>query len=105
MLAWILCCYGLVLVITSSTMTLGFRKWAAERSEFWGHGLECPMCVGFWAGFLTGSIGLRIVQLPAFTVSGVALGDVAAVVLNGFASSAACWVMHVVLARLGAEDL
>lgn len=105
LIVWTLFCYGLTLVVTSSKLTLGFRDWVADRSAFLGFGLNCPMCVGFWSGALAYILGLRIAAAPHFTIYRLDLQHVIGTIVSGFASSALCWIAHVVLARLGAEDL
>lgn len=106
-LVWALCCYGITLVINSSKLTLGLRQWVMERSEFFGYGLECPMCVGFWVGVvLSLAAHLRIAPVGSVALDAIPGGHATLeAVLNGFASSAVCWAIHVVLARLGAEEL
>ena len=54
------------------------------------------MCVGFWVG-----AGLTLLGLGPFVTHPL----VVRAALNGFTASAVCWILHVILARLGAEDL
>lgn len=94
MLAWALVTYGITLVITGSKVAAPLRR-LFSFSETLSHFLTCPMCVGFWVG----------VALTAFGLGPLSGSLPVAAILNGFASSALCWSAHVVLARLGAEDL
>lgn len=105
LIVWALFCYGLTLVVTSSKLTLNLRDWVTDRSAFLGFGLNCPMCVGFWSGALAYVLGLRILAAPHLAAHGLDLQHVIGTIISGFASSALCWIAHVVLARLGAEDL
>lgn len=93
---WMLLCYGMTLIITGARITAGVRRLVASWSATLGHGIACPMCVGFWVG-----AGLTLLGLGPFVEHHATVRAV----LNGFTASAVCWIAHVVLARLGAETL
>jgi hypothetical protein len=92
-LAWALVTYGITLVITGSKIAEPLRR-LFRFSETASHFLTCPMCVGWWTGFALDFAGLGPLHGSPWTLP-----------LNAFAASALCWTVHVVLARLGAEDL
>jgi hypothetical protein len=96
MIAWALITFGITLVVTGSSLFKPFR--ASLRPGFFQKLLSCPMCFGWWTG-----AGLELVMRfgPApepWPLWMAALAD-------GFASSAVCWTWHVVLVRLGADEL
>lgn len=93
---WMLLCYGMTLIITGARITAGLRRLVTSWSTTLGHGIACPMCVGFWVG-----AGLTLLGLGPLVEHHVAVRAA----LNGFAASAVCWIAHVVLVRLGAEAL
>ena len=45
---WLLATAGATLILTRGEIFAGLR--ARVPAGFWRHGVECPMCVGFWAG-------------------------------------------------------
>lgn len=90
LIAWMLSCYGATLVVTSGKIFASARRRITQVSPFLGIGIHCSMCVGFWVG---------VVMSKPFGA------NVGARIESGLASSAVCWIAHVVLARLGAEDL
>jgi hypothetical protein len=94
MIAWLLVTYGITLVITGSKIAEPFRKLMAKHVSCYF--FSCPMCVGFWVGL---ALTFTSISSP---VSG---HSIVAALGNAFASSAACWSIHVVLAKLGAEEL
>lgn len=95
-LVWALCCYGVTLIITGSHLLSGARRAISEQSRALGKLVTCPMCTGFWVGALLALVPYSVVATGSHVLD---------VVLSGAASSAVCFIAHVVLARLGAEDL
>jgi hypothetical protein len=85
---WLLVTYGITLVITGSKIARPVRNVFPAL-------LACPMCTGWWVGLGLSLLGLGVVDGPWWAVH----------FENAFASSGACWTMHVVLAKLGAEEL
>lgn len=93
LLGWALAVYGVTLIVTGSYLLSGVRRSIASRSAALGKLVSCPMCTGFWVG--------AIVPLHVVASGSPALD----VLLTGAASSATCFAAHVVLARLGAEEM
>lgn len=102
LLSWALAVYGFVLIVTGSKVCEPLRRLGKRLHPTLGYFLGCPMCMGFWTGAAASLAGL-----PLFIrCDGVGAGAAAATLLaNGCAGSAICWVLHVVLAKLGAEEL
>lgn len=46
--------YGLTTIITQSKIFEPIREIAYAINDWFGEFMECPMCVGFWAGFVGG---------------------------------------------------
>lgn len=91
---WALAVFGFTTIVTQSSLLAWVRRLfrRATRSRF----LECPMCVGFWAGVLSSILGWTPVALPS---------SVMTTLVAGFASSGICWIGYVVLVHLGCKDL
>lgn len=101
LLSWALAVYGFVLIVTGSKICEPLRRLGARIHPTLGYFLGCPMCMGFWTGAAASLAGL-----PLFIRWDVApAAGLAALVANGCAGSAVCWSFHVVLAKLGAEEL
>ena len=106
-LAWWLVVYGTTLVITVSKITAPLRWLVATVCQliggtrfgaFGAKAIACSMCVGWW-------IGLAVWRALPGLCPVVGGRELVVALANAFASSAACWITHVVLARLGAEAL
>ena len=92
LIAWWLVTNGLTIIITTSAIMEPLRR--LLRTKF----IQCSMCMGFWVG-----IALAW-AIPTYCP--IQIGSPLLICLaNAFASSAACWMTHVVLVRLGAENL
>lgn len=98
--SWILVVYGVTLVFTGSKIAAPLRRLFTRLIPKSCYFVQCPMCVGFWVGLGLGLLEPRIGPLAALGWPrwGQGLGE-------AFAASATCWVAHVALAKLGAEDL
>jgi hypothetical protein len=96
--SWTFFVYGATLILSGSLILKGLRTWIAARSYWLGKLIHCPMCVGFWVGLLSWFLlpELCPIQNHFWVLAALA---------NGFSGSAVCWVIHVVLTKLGAEDL
>ena len=88
---WVLIVYGVTLVITGSRIMAPLRRLSCK---YLGGLLACSMCVGWWAG-----LGANLLGLP---LTGLGWRHALA---DAFAGSTCCWAAHVVLRRLGAEEL
>jgi len=99
LLAWCLVTYGITLVLTGSKIIEPLRRrfdLVFPKSHF----AHCPMCIGWWVGFGLGLLLPRLgplapLELPRWEQ---ALGE-------AFAASGVCWGIHVVLVKLGSEEL
>ena len=52
LLFFILSSCGITFIITHSSIFEPIREFVERRSNFFGELLSCPMCSGFWVGFL-----------------------------------------------------
>lgn len=95
-ITFLLVCYGFTTIVTSSKLFRPLREWLARRSPALGNWIRCPMCLGLWVG-----AGWAVLGLWPRTGLPVGLEHLAA----GCASSGFCWVVHVVLHRLGEDEL
>lgn len=110
-LLWALAAAGVTIIVTQSSLFLPLRTFL-KRWEYPGKLIKCPMCFGFWTGVLLSLVGLSLVRIST-AVAGVsvpaALGPWTlaptwpwwlAAWVDGAASSALCWITHVVLSFL-----
>jgi hypothetical protein len=96
-IAWWLVTYGVTLAITGSKIGAPLRRLVAFYfGDSGGKFMGCPMCIGWWIGLIL----TPLIPSPVVTDS-----IWFTVIANAFASSAACWITHVVLVRLGSADL
>ena len=97
MILWLFLTYGITLVITGSKIFRIFREWDATGL------LKCPMCTGWWVGLALSlySLGPASGQVWHTEMPQILLTMLA----NAFSASAWCWIVHVVLVRLGADKL
>lgn len=99
-LLFLLACYGLALALTQLHVGIPYR-WAGEKI-----GLKilvhCPACTAFW-------IGLALSYLwcsPALSISGATdWHRHAAHAVDGLAACGFSWIVHVVLVKLGQNNL
>lgn len=96
---WVLAAYGLTLTITGSKICEPLRR-LLQRPDWLKTLVHCPMCMGFWVGVLMAFV--RIELFPPLAEVG---GRVSHAIVHGFCSMASCWIIHVLLVRLGSEDL
>jgi hypothetical protein len=114
LLLWMLAVYGLADVIAKARIGAPLRRlFPVSRPDRPGvdgqvvtfaHLIRCPKCVGWWvAGALT------FLHLgPAESLQALGGSITSALLragLNAFAGAAWCWMLHVVLCKLGAEEL
>ena len=92
MVLWLFLTYGITLVVTGSSIFRPIRQYDPSGL------LKCPMCTGWWVGFVLSFL----LHLGPAQNMGAALPEWLA---NAFCASAWCWVVHVVLVRLGADKL
>jgi hypothetical protein len=99
LIVWMLVVHGLTQIVTCSKAVSPLRRLVTWIDPSWlGHGIRCPMCVGFWCGFalhVSGLLSLACVPNQRW------LGAV----LAGCVSSAWCYFAHVVQVRLGSKEL
>lgn len=96
LLVFLIACHGLVQIVTGGKIFHGLREWLARRSAFLGYWIKCPMCFGVPAGAGLAAAGLWQPVTGSWPL------DVFAAAMTG---SAICWTMHVVLHKLGADEL
>lgn len=97
MLLWLFLTYGITLVVTGSKIFRPIRE--SDPSGL----LRCTMCTGWWVGFLLSiySLGPASGYVWHTTMPQLLL----TMLFNAFSASGWCWVVHVILVRLGAERL
>lgn len=94
---WLLAAYGLTNIVVSSKITRKFRLlMEAIWKDGFGYWVNCFMCFGFSAGILLYLIGFRLEITHSFFRD---------MLLSGLISSAWCWIMRVILAKLGEDNL
>lgn len=101
MLTFLLVCYGTTLIVTQSKLFASLRAWLAGVSKWAGTLFKCPMCFGFWAGVFWALAGLW----PHTVLWGRAWMRPLELLAAGCVSSATCWIVRVVLHRLGEDEL
>ena len=89
LLIWILVSFGITFVVTHSHLTASLRVWASVNSSLLIKLLGCCMCVGFWVG-----VGLSLLWQ---SITGNCI-------LDGFLSSASCWLLYAVSWKLALHD-
>lgn len=69
LLSWSVLAFGLAFIVGHSKISVPFRWWLADRrgavSDWFLMLVECPPCVGFWAG-IVGGVLWRAPFLPSF---------------------------------------
>ena len=99
LIIFILVCYGTTNVITGSKIFAPIRdrsKRLPGRYGVWfGQLMDCPMCMGFHVGVFWFAVGLIDIDLR------LNLGWLAA----GSLASGVCWIIRVLLYRLGEDSL
>jgi hypothetical protein len=96
LVVFLLACYGTTNILTGGKLFEGVRAWLGRRSRFLGYWSRCPMCMGVPVGIAWAFTGLW----PALPCA-----RVTSLVAAGAASSAMCWVLRVILHRLGEDEL
>jgi hypothetical protein len=97
LIAWMLVAYGITILVTGSKLFEPVRR-RFEPYPYIHKLISCPMCFGFWVGLGLGLRGIGPGQLLPLSAFEQILSD-------AFAASAWCWTAHVILAKLGAENL
>lgn len=96
LLAWWAIVWGATMIVTQSSLFVPFRIRCARLNPWLGTLVICPMCMGFWVGVAASFLRLRgpaeALAAP-WPVWAKAWAD-------GCASSAVCWLSHVVLGHL-----
>ena len=97
---FLLASYGSTNIVTGSKLFAGVREYLAA-SRYWllrkvGEIVKCPMCVGFYIGLFWYAVICDGAWCSKFDFEWLAFGAMA----SGFA-----WVMHVIMHRLGEDEL
>lgn len=101
-LAWVLVVYGTSLVLTSSALLAPLRRRIGSFHPKLETFVGCMMCVGFWVGLaLSWRYGVGVARF----VNARLVSSATRAVLDGFASAGLCWVLRVVMAKLGEDEL
>lgn len=94
--AWALPCMGCTLIITCSTLFAPMRRWLRHHVPWLGELVICPMCTGFWVGFVATWLGHALpLEAPRLAVA----------FASGCASAFVCWCSHVALCAMGQGKL
>ena len=96
-LLFLLACFGVTNILTISRLFAGARRKLAEASDWAGHWIRCPMCVGVPVGIAwrLAGLGWGVPTLP-WPIDLFAAGAI---------SSGWCWALYVVLQKLGQDQL
>jgi len=123
LLLWMLVTYGVADVVAKSRVGAPLRRRFPVRVEdgpgpddkrvTFAHLVHCPKCVGWWVALGLTPLHLGPAEaLPAQVVLSTMAPMASAIVmlalrglLNAFAGAALCWIIHVILCKLGAEQL
>jgi hypothetical protein len=88
---FLLASYGLTNAINAGKIFLPVRNFLSLLSDSLHNWIICPMCIGFPVGIL----------ISLFQFDGISWSKA---IILGFGASGACWIIRVILAKLG-EDL
>jgi hypothetical protein len=89
LLIWVLTNFGIVLVITKSSLCESLRKKAHAIHPQLGKLVTCPMCFGFWSG-----MGLSFLHQPVTDN----------VLLDGFLGSGTAFILYCLAWKLALHD-
>jgi hypothetical protein len=114
LLLWMFVVYGIADVIAKARIGAPLRRrfplskkdgpGPDDQVVTFAHLIRCPKCVGWWAAGALTLLHLGPAEaLPAFGSAAATL--LLRMALNAFAGAAWCWAVHVVLCKLGAEEL
>lgn len=93
-LQYFLAVCGLTVIITESALFSQPRALITAKSKWLGKLVSCAMCFGFWAGVII-FLGDYFLSL-----------DMAYLTFRaGLMASGVCWIVRVVLAKLGSDQL
>jgi hypothetical protein len=96
-----LACFGITNIVTQGKVFERPRELIRAKSEYLGHWVRCPMCFGFWVGAF---ISLVMHESGMGTLTGSNILAVS-IFADAAISSACCWILFVILSRLGGGDL
>jgi hypothetical protein len=109
---WLLVTYGLANAISSARVGAPLRRrfpitkkdgpGEDDQAVSFAHLIRCPKCVGAWIGAALTFLNLGPAMVVTLPIPGVLVVQVA---LNGCAAAGWCWIVFVVLAKMGAEQL
>ena len=52
------------LIVTKTYIFESIRDWIAEKSDFWGTWIQCPVCFGTWITFISMWLAGPVAQTP-----------------------------------------
>ena len=125
LLLWMLVTYGIADVVSKSRIGAHLRRrfpirvadgpGPDDKAVTVAHLVHCPKCMGWWVALVLTFLHLGPAEalpvlhaptsMPSLDAVLVLLTLLLRPLLNAFAGSALCWIVHVVLCKLGAEQL
>jgi len=96
LIAFILLCWGITNVLVNSKLFKPLRD-RLQPVPFIGQMSHCTMCMGWWVGLAVSALGMDVTDIGYdYRLEYVA---------DAFVSSGTCWIIHVVLVKLGSDKL
>lgn len=102
LLVFILAVYGAAAAVTVLRAGAPIRWIGSKLGEEARGFTSCPACVGFWLGCAMSAFVFTGPALSTNICSGI---DWSLVVVDGLLSCGTCWIIHVLLVRLGMYDI
>lgn len=97
---FLLASYGVTNILTGSRLFAPIRDFLNLSAYYWpkklGELLSCPMCTGFWCGVFWYAVITDDSWRSMFDFEWIAFGAMA----SGF-----CWVVFVIMQKLGESEL
>lgn len=92
---FLLACYGLTNIVTGGKIFAGLRAWLLSKNVSAGFWIQCPMCFGLPVGVFWALAGLwpRMTWWPMDLLAAGCVG------------SGWCWAVHVVMVKMGEDEL
>lgn len=96
--------FGLTNIVVGSKLFSPVRDRLQQINPRLGELAKCMMCAGFWVGLFVSILGLNLCNQLRHSTSSWAW-KILDCGLDGFLASGVAWILFVVLARLGSEEL
>jgi hypothetical protein len=101
---FLLACHGITQIVTGGKIFQPVRALVARISATAGYWIKCPMCFGLPVGVMLAAAGLWPWGEVGTTMRGWP-GCSIDLFVAGVVSSGFCWTAHVLLHKLGADEL